>query len=153
MQTTGLLLCTVVYGTVLYCTAALCCTAVLHCCTVMYCCTALLHCDVLALYCIVRSLSCRGVSSTADLASTPQLLLLCSRLLDSPPSFAGRYKPLLLRLMEPLQHNFNALSPEQMAQVGFPWVGGRVGGRAGGRARGRAGEGGGGGDQLVQRLG
>lgn len=116
---------------------ALCCTALLHCTAVLHC-AALLHFDVLALYCIVRSLSCRGVSSTADLASTPQLLLLCSRLLDSPPSFAGRYKPLLLRLMEPLQHNFNALSPEQMAQVGFPWVGGRVGWRAGGRAAGRA---------------
>lgn len=53
----------------------------------------------------------------ADLASTPQLLLLASRLLASPPGFACRYKPLLLRLLGPLQHNFNLLTPEQMAEV------------------------------------
>jgi hypothetical protein len=51
------------------------------------------------------------------MAATPQLLLLCSGLLEAPPSFAVRYKPLMLRLLEPLRHNFNLCSPEQMAQV------------------------------------
>lgn len=61
--------------------------------------------------------SCRSTSQS-ELASTPQLLLLCSRLLESPPAFAVRYKPLMLRLLEPMQLNFNLLNPEQMAQVG-----------------------------------
>jgi hypothetical protein len=62
---------------------------------------------------------CRGITH-AELVATPQLLLLCSRLLESPPAFAVRYKPLMLRLLGPLQHNFNLLNPEQMAQVGVP---------------------------------
>ena len=45
------------------------------------------------------------------------MLLLCSRLLEAPPAFAVRYKPLMLRLLQPLMLNFNLLSPEQMAQV------------------------------------
>lgn len=80
--------------------------------------------------------SCRSSTSTStipstppaeDLAATPQLLLLCSRLLEAPPAFAVRYKPLLLRLLEPLQLNFNLLNPEQMAQVPGAFVGALIG--------------------------
>jgi len=83
---------------------------------VPFCCSAL-YCSPGVLYCARLCCSCRSTSQS-ELASTPQLLLLCSRLLESPRAFAVRYKPLMLRLLEPMQLNFNLLNPEQMAQVG-----------------------------------
>jgi hypothetical protein len=55
--------------------------------------------------------------SAYEAACTPQLLLLVSDLLETPPAFGARHKALLQALLQPLQEHLAELSAEQLTQV------------------------------------
>jgi hypothetical protein len=60
---------------------------------------------------------CCACRSAYDAATTAQLLLLVSDLLEQPPAFGARHKALLQQLLQPLQEHLAELSAEQLTQV------------------------------------